>query len=160
GYTQGVKAVCPACEVHSKYAGATFDAFRDPAKGKTLAITEVSAGADVIFHASGATGHGVFEGARDAHVFAIGVDADQYDEMPGTVVTSMIKRLDVAVFDAIKSVTEHRFEGGVKVLGLKEGGIDWVHEGPHAALIPEEVKARVEALRQQIISGELRLEAP
>jgi basic membrane protein A len=160
GYTQGVHAVCPECEVHSGYAGATFDAFRDPAKGKTLAISEVSAGADVIFHASGATGHGVFEGARDAHIFAIGVDADQYDEMPGTIVTSMIKRLDVAVFDAIKSVTEHRFEGGVKVLGLKEGGIEWVHEGPHAALIPADVKARVEALRQQIISGELRLEVP
>ena len=160
GYTQGVKAVCPGCEVHSAYAGATFDAFRDPAKGKTLAISEVSAGADVIFHASGATGHGVFEGARDAHVFAIGVDSDQYDEMPGTVLTSMIKRLDVAVFDAIKSVTEHRFEGGVKVLGLKDGGIDWVHEGPHGALIPDDVKARVEALRQQIISGELHLEVP
>jgi basic membrane protein A and related proteins len=160
GYAQGVKSVCPACEVHSAYAGATFDAFKDPAKGKTLAISQVSAGADVIFHASGATGHGVFEGARDAHVLAIGVDADQYDEMPGTVVTSMIKRLDVAVFDAIKGVTEHRFEGGVTVLGLKEGGIDWVHDGPHAALIPDAVKARVESLRQEISSGELRVVLP
>jgi basic membrane protein A len=155
GYTQGVANVCPSCEVHSGYAGATFDAFRDPAKGKTLAISQVSAGGDVIFHASGATGHGVFEGARDAHIFAIGVDSDQYDEMPGTVVTSMIKRLDVAVFDVIKSVAEHRFEGGVKVLGVKDGGIDWVHEGPHSAMIPDDVKARVEVLRQQIISGDL-----
>jgi basic membrane protein A len=155
GYTQGVLQVCPACEVHSAYAGATFDAFKDPAKGKTLAISQVSAGADVVFHASGATGHGVFEGARDAHILAIGVDADQYDEMPGTVVTSMIKRLDVAVFDAIRSVVEHRFVGGPSVLGLKEAGIDWVHDGPHAALIPEDVKAKVEALRQQLISGAL-----
>ena len=86
------------------YAGATPDAFKDPAKGKPLAIGEAAAGADVIFHASGSTGHGVFEGAKEMHVLAIGVDADQHDEMPGVVVTSMVKRVDVAVFDAIEDV--------------------------------------------------------
>ena len=102
------------------------DAFKDPAKGKALAISEVSAGADVLFHASGATGHGVFEGAHDAHVWAIGVDADQYDEMPDTVLTSMTKSADVAVFDAIRAVGAGQFVGGMHVFGLNENGIDYV----------------------------------
>src|SRR5580693_5358671 len=109
GFGAGVLATCPACVVHVAYAGSTPDAFKDPAKGKALAISEIASGADVLFHASGATGHGVFEAARDAHVLAIGVDSDEYDDLPGTVVTSMVKRADVAVFDAIRAVVEHRF---------------------------------------------------
>jgi basic membrane protein A len=153
GYTAGVKAACPSCVVHAAYAGASPDAFRDPSKGKALAISEIAAGADVLYHASGATGHGVFEAAHDAHVSAIGVDADQYDEMPGTVITSMIKRGDVAVYDAIKSVVEHRFEGGMRELGLKEGALSYVRDGAHAAALSPEVKARVDALRDAVIAG-------
>lgn len=152
GYQQGVTAACPACVVHSAYAGPTPDAFRDPAKGKALANAEIAAGSDIIYHASGATGHGVFEAAADAHVLAIGVDADQYDEMPGTVVTSMIKRGDVAVFDIVKATIDGRFHGGMNVFGLEEAGVDYVHEGPHAAQIPDVVKAKVEALRADIIA--------
>ncbi len=151
GYEQGVKAACPSCEVHAAYAGPTPDAFRDPAKGKALANAQIAAGSDVIYHASGSTGHGVFEAAADAHVYAIGVDADQYDEMPGTVVTSMIKRGDVAVFDIVKAVVDGKFVGGMNVFGLKEAGLDYVHEGPHAAKIPEDVKAKVEALRRDVV---------
>ncbi len=157
GYIDGVHAVCAACQVHSGYAGATPDAFKDPAKGKMLAMGEIGAGADVIFHASGSTGHGVFEGARDRGVLAIGVDADQYDEMPGTVVTSMVKRVDVAVLDAIRSAVEQRFQGGMRVLSLADDGIDYVHEGPHGAGIPDDVKAKVEALRQEILAGRIRV---
>ncbi len=153
GYTAGVHATCAGCVVHAAYAGATPDAFKDPAKGKLLAVSEIAAGADVIFHASGATGHGVFEGAKSGGALAIGVDADQHDEMPGVVVTSMVKRVDVAVFEAIKSVVEHRFHGGVRPLGLAEHGVDWVHEGPHAAGLPKEVVAQVEALRAKVIAG-------
>jgi basic membrane protein A and related proteins len=151
GYAQGVKASCPGCVVHAAYAGPTPDAFRDPAKGKALANAQIAAGSDVIYHASGATGHGVFEAAADAHVMAIGVDADQHDEMPGTVVTSMIKRADVAVFDIVKATLEGRFVSGMNVFGLKEAGVDYVHEGPHAARIPEDVKSRVEALRADVV---------
>ena len=151
GYAQGVKAACPSCEVHAAYAGPTPDAFRDPAKGKALANAQIAAGSDVIYHASGSTGHGVFEAARDAHVLAIGVDADQYDEMPAAVVTSMIKRGDVAVFDIIKATIGGSFQGGMNVFGLKEAGVDYVHEGPHAAKIPEDVKAKVEALRADVV---------
>jgi basic membrane protein A len=153
GYEQGVKAACPECQVHSAYAGSTPDAFRDPAKGKALAISQIALGADVIYHASGATGHGVFEAAHDARVKAIGVDSDQFDEMPDVVVTSMVKRADVAVFDAIRDAVEGKFRGGMHVFGLKESGVDYVHEGPHARHLSHEVKARVESLRAEVVSG-------
>lgn len=155
GYEAGVKATCPTCVVHAAYAGTTPDAYRDPAKGKALAISQIASGADVVYHASGATGHGVFEAAREAKALAIGVDADQHDEMPGTVVTSMVKRADVAVFETIRAVHERRFAPGMKVFGLAEGGIDWVHEGPHAAGVPADVKTRVEALRADVASGKV-----
>jgi basic membrane protein A and related proteins len=153
GYVAGVEAACPDCAIEREYAGSTPDAFKDPARGKSLAAFEVAAGADVLFHASGATGHGVFEEAKDARVLAIGVDADQYDEMPGTVVTSMVKRVDVAVYEAIKDATHGTFRGGSRVFGLGDDGIDYVHEGPHAAKIPDAVKARVAALRAEVTSG-------
>jgi basic membrane protein A len=152
GYAEGVKASCPSCVVHAAYAGPTPDAFRDPAKGKALANAQIAAGSDVVYHAAGATGHGVFEAAADAHALAIGVDADQYDEMPGTVVTSMIKRGDVAVFDIVKATVDGTFHGGMNVFGLEEAGVDYVHEGPHAAHIPDAVKAKVEALRADVVA--------
>jgi basic membrane protein A len=153
GYFAGVAAACATCTVHSAYAGTTPDAFRDPAKGKALANAQIAAGSDVLYHASGSTGHGVFEAAKDAHKLAIGVDADQFDEMPGTVVTSMIKRGDVAVFDIVRDVVLGRFVGGMRVFGLADNGVDYVHEGPHAAAIPGEVRERVEALRREVVSG-------
>lgn len=155
GYAAGVAETCPTCIVQATYAGATPDAFKDPAKGKLLAIGEAAAGADVIFHASGSTGHGVFEGAKEMHVLAIGVDADQHDEMPGVVVTSMTKRVDVAVFDAVEDVLEGRFHGGIRALGLADHGVDWVHEGEHARALPPAVVARVEALRERIARGDI-----
>ncbi len=159
GYEAGVLAACPSCVVHSAYAGTTPDAFRDPAKGKALANAQIAAGSDVIYHASGSTGHGVFEAAKDAHALAIGVDADQYDEMPGTVVTSMIKRGDVAVFDIVRDVIEGRYQGGMRIFGLKEDGVDYVHEGPHAAGIPDDIKAKVAALREDVVAGRITVSA-
>jgi basic membrane protein A len=90
-------------------------------------------------------------------VLAIGVDADQYDDMPGTVVTSMIKRVDVAVFETIRSVLDGSFTGGVHAFGLKEQGIDYVHDGPHAQQIPPAVKERVAELRQDVIGGTIQV---
>jgi basic membrane protein A len=157
GYIAGVRAACPACVVHSVYVGTTPDAFKDPAKGKAIAIAEIAEGADVLYHAAGATGHGVFEAAHDARRFAIGVDADQWAEMPDTVVTSMVKRADVTVFDTIRAVAGGRFEGGMHVFGVKDGAIDYVHEGPHAALLPRDVVDRVEAMRAEVASGAVRV---
>ncbi len=159
GYGEGVRAACPSCVVHAGYAGTTPDAFRDPAKGKALANAQIAAGSDVIYHAAGATGHGVFEAAKDAHALAIGVDADQYDEMPGTVVTSMVKRADVAVFEIVKEAAEKRFRPGMRVFGLRESGVDYVHEGPHATGLPEAVKQKVETLREAVVRGEIKVSA-
>lgn len=155
GYAAGVREVCPTCKVDAAYAGSTPDAFRDPVKGKALAVSQASSGADVLYHASGTTGHGVFEAARDMGVVAIGVDSDQHDEMPGTVMTSMIKRGDVAVFDTVRAVIDGSFKGGLASFGLAEDGVGYVSEGPHAAAVPAEVKARVAALRERVVKGEI-----
>jgi len=157
GYAAGVHEVCPTCEVHAGYAGTTPDAFRDPVKGKALANSQIAAGADVVFHAAGTTGHGVFEAARDMGVWAIGVDSDQYDEMPGTVLTSMIKRGDIAVYDTIRDVTEGHFQPGLRSFGLSDEGVGYVEEGPHAAAIPDDVKKKVDALAVRVVRGEIKV---
>ncbi|MGZ3418953.1 MAG: BMP family lipoprotein [Polyangiales bacterium] len=157
GYRAGVGAVCPSCVLHVAYAGTTPDAFRDPAKGMAIALAQIAAGADVLFHASGSTGLGVFQAAKSAHVKAIGVDADQWEEAPGTVLTSMTKQAHVSVFDAIKATKEHTLPSGMRVLGLKEEGVDYVHDGPHAVLISPATKARVEALRHEVIAGHIEV---
>jgi basic membrane protein A len=157
GYRAGVAHACPSCVVHAAYAGTTPEAFRDPVKGKALAVAQISRGADVLYHASGTTGHGVFEAARDMGVQAIGVDSDQHDEMPGTVLTSMIKRGDVAVFDTVKAVAEGRFHGGLHSFGLAEEGVGYVSEGPHAAGITDDVRARVKDLEARIVRGEIQI---
>jgi len=157
GYARGAREVCPECRVHSGYIGPTPDAFRDPAKGKSVALTQVAAGADVLFHAAGASGHGGFEAAREGRALAIGVDSDQHDEMPGVVVTSMVKRGDVAVLEVVREVVEGRFRGGMHVLGVREGAIDYVRDGPHAEGLSAEVRARVAELESRIVSGELEI---
>ena len=152
GYRRGVMEVCPSCEVHVGYAGTTPEAFRDPAKGKAIGISQIREGADVLFHASGTTGHGVFEAARDMGAWAIGVDSDQHDEMPGTVLTSMIKRVDVAVFETIRAVGEGRFRAGLTSFGVSEDGVGYVSEGPHAEGVPAAVRERVAELRGKLMS--------
>jgi len=157
GFVAGVHAVDPKCEVLVKYAGNTGAAFKDPTKGKELALAEYHAGADIIFHASGSTGLGVFEAARELHKLAIGVDSDQYDEAPGFILTSMVKRVDTAVFETIQAVKEGRFTGGVRTLGLAEDGVKWVYDDRNKALIPDAVKARVDALQADIVAGKIHV---
>lgn len=159
GYRAGVQATCPTCVVHVAYAGTTPDAFRDPLRGKAITASQIASGADVIFHASGLTGSGVFEAARAEGKRAIGVDRDQYDESPGVVVTSMTKRVDTAVSEAIRSVIDGEFKPGVRSFGVREHGVDWVHEGPHAAGLKPATIAAVEALRARVESGEIRVPA-
>lgn len=163
GYRAGVREACPGCTVYAAYAGSTPSAFRDPAAGEALAMAQFGQGVGVIFHASGTTGHGVFVAAQRLGRLAIGVDADQYDEMPAVVLTSMLKRVDVAVFETLQDAARGRFErgeAGVRSFGVRDGGLDWVHAGPHARHLRPDTIARVEALRQRIARGELRVEAP
>ncbi|MFI5246724.1 MAG: BMP family protein [Gemmatimonadales bacterium] len=155
GYRAGVKEVCPGCEVVVQYAGVTPDAFRNPGRGKELALSQYQQGVNVIYHASGSTGLGVFEAARSMNRYAIGVDADQYSEAPGHVLTSMVKRVDNAVYDAILRVKEGRFTGGIYNFGLAEDGVGYVYDAHNRALIPDAVHARVEALRGEIVAGRI-----
>jgi basic membrane protein A len=157
GYKAGVKAVCPDCRVIAQYAGVTPDAFRNPGKGKELALSQYNQGVDVIFHASGSTGLGVFEAARATGKLAIGVDADQYGEAPGYVLTSMVKGVDNAVFDAIERVQDGTFHGGVYWFGLKENGVRYVYDEHNRNLIPDSVRTRVEQLKSEIIAGRIQV---
>ena len=158
GYRAGVAAVKPNARVIVKYAGSTGSAFKDPTKGKELGLSEYHQGADIIFHASGSTGLGVFEAARELKKLAIGVDSDQYDEAPGVVLTSMVKHVEVAVFNTIRDAQAGSFTGGIKVFGLAEDGVGWVYDDRNRALIPDAVKARVDSLRDEIVAG--RITAP
>jgi basic membrane protein A and related proteins len=155
GYKAGVKYVCSDCSVIAQYAGVTPEAFRNPGKGKELSLSQFQQGVRVIFHAAGSTGLGVFEAARASKALAIGVDADQYSEAPGYVLTSMVKGIDEAVFDAIRSVKEGRFTGGVRQLGLAEKGVGYVYDANNKALIPDSVRSRLLALEADIIAGRI-----
>ena len=158
GYRAGVTAVRPNAKVIVKYAGSTGTAFKDPTKGKELALSEYHQGADIIFHASGSTGLGVFEAGRELKKLAIGVDSDQYDEAPGVVLTSMVKHVEVAVFNTIRAAQAGQFQGGIKVFGLAEDGVGWVYDDRNKGQIPDAVKAKVDSLRGEIVAG--RIVAP
>jgi basic membrane protein A len=123
GYRQGARHACPTCRVLAQYAGVTPEAFRNPVRGKELALSQYGQGADVIFQAAGSTGLGVFEAARDTGRLVIGVDADQHAEAPGHVLTSMVKGVDRVVFDQIRRVAAGTFRGGVFTYGLAEDGM-------------------------------------
>jgi basic membrane protein A len=155
GYRAGVKYVCPDCTVIAQYAGVTPEAFRNPGKGKELALNQYQQGVNVIYHASGATGIGVFEAARQTGKYAIGVDADQYDEAPGHVLTSMVKGIDVAVFDMIQRVKAHTFKGGIYTFGLAQNGVGYVYDEHNRALIPDSVRTRLERIKADIIAGKI-----
>lgn len=155
GYRAGVLAVRPDAKVLITYAGVTGDAFKNPAKGKELALAQIDNGADVIFHASGSTGLGVFEAVRSRNKLAIGVDSDQSEVAPDHCLTSMVKKVDVAVFDAISRARDGKFTGGILSEGLKEGGVDYVSNERNARWITPEIKARVEELRREIVEGRI-----
>src|SRR3954447_18370226 len=155
GYRAGVKHVCPDCSVIAQYAGVTPEAFRNPGKGKELALNQYQQGVNIIFHASGSTGLGVFEAARQTGKYAIGVDADQYGEAPGRILTSMVKGIDVAVFEMIKRARDHTFTGGIYTFGLPENGVGYVYDEHNRPLIPDSIRQRVEQLKAEIIAGRI-----
>ncbi len=156
GYVAGVKSVCSDCEVLSQYAGSTPDAFNDPARGKEIALQQINRGADIIYHASGATGAGLFEAASEQKIFAIGVDSNQAELNPDApILTSMVKRVDNAVFQTIKAARNGNFPGGeVQEFGLEDNGVSLAPFGRFDDMVPQEVKDQVDQARQNIISGE------
>ncbi|MDB4947793.1 MAG: basic rane lipoprotein [Gemmatimonadetes bacterium] len=159
GYTAGVREVCPDCVVTVDYAGKTPAAFNDPARGRALALAQYASGVDVIFHASGGTGAGVFSAAREAPPgrWVIGVDVDQSAEAPGRVLTSVTKNLDVSVFGLIRDVKAGTFHGGLVSQGLADGAVGYVYDARNKPLIPDSAYYRVETLRQAIVAGLIKV---
>ncbi len=155
GYLAGAKRVCPECQVVVQYAGVTPEAFRNPGKGKELALSQYQHGVDIIYHASGSTGLGVFEAARALKKRAIGVDSDQWAEAPGVVMTSMVKRVDTVAYEAIAQVKAKNFRGGLHQYGLAEDGVGYVYDDHNRADIAPQVRQRVEELKAAIIAGEI-----
>jgi basic membrane protein A and related proteins len=157
GYTAGAKAVKPDIKVATKYLTQPpdFSGFGDPAKGKTAAEGMYQAGADVVYQAAGGSGGGVFEAAKAANAMAIGVDSDQAktaaEDVRDVIITSMLKKVDVAVFDFIKSVTEDAFKAGEVVYDLKKDGVGYSTTGGHV----DDIKAQLEDYKAKIVSGEI-----
>jgi len=157
GYEAGVHHVCPTCRVLAAYAGTEPKAFADAPLGQELGAAQYEQGADIIFTAAGKTGDGVFAAARQRGMRAIGVDSDQWAMAPCCIVTSMIKRVDVAVVEIVKDVIAHRFKGGIHELGLAENGVGFVSDEHNRAMLPLEVVEQVTKLRDQIIAGTIEV---
>jgi basic membrane protein A and related proteins len=144
-------------EVFQAMTGTTPVAWNDPTKGGELAQSQFDRGADVVYHAAGGTGLGVIRAAADAGKFAIGVDSNQNGVAPGTVLTSMVKRVDIAAYDTLKSAKDGTFKGGVNVLGIAEGGVDWAVDEHNAKLITPAVREAVEEARKKITAGQIKV---
>ena len=155
GYRAGARAVHPEIEVMVDYAGVTPQAFSDPARGKELALAQYNRGADVILAAAGATSLGILEVAKEKDKFIIWVDANGNHLAPGLVLTSMIKGVELSVYQTIQSVVEGNFAGGTTIYGLKEGGIQYIVDEDNRSLLSEELLNRVEDLKTKIIAGEI-----
>jgi basic membrane protein A len=157
GYEAGVKHVCKECVVTSAYAGSTFTAFTDAPKGQELAAAQFGQGADVIFHASGKTGDGVFAAARQRRKLVIGVDRDQHSSAPCCVLTSMLKRVDVAVVEVVRAVVTGEFKGGVIDHGLADGAIGFVDNEDNKILLRREVAAKARKIAEEIVAGTIKV---
>jgi len=152
GYEQGAKFANPKAEVFQNMTGTTGAAWNDPARGGELAKAQFAKGADVVFAAAGGTGVGVYQAAKDSGKLAIGVDSNQNHLQPGTMLTSMLKRVDVAVYNVAKG-----HKSGLSVLGLKEGGVDYAMDTNNEKLVTADMKKKVESAKADIISGKIKV---
>jgi basic membrane protein A len=155
GYEAGARKVNPQATVTVNYVGITGEAWNNPPKGKELALSQYDSGVDIIFAAAGASGLGVFDAAEEKHKFAIGVDANQDWTKPGLILTSMLKRVDQAVFAAIADAQAGKFTGGVKKFGLANHGIDYSFDEYNAKILTEQVRQRADELKAEIIAGKI-----
>ncbi len=150
GYEQGARYGNPKVQVLWAMTGTTNAAWTDPARGAELTRTQAAQGADVMFAAAGTTGLGALQAAADLGLLGIGVDSNQNGLHPGRMLTSMLKRTDVAVFQAFQGV-----QPGVTTLGLKEGGLDLAFDEHNAKLVTPAMRARVETAKADIVAGRL-----
>lgn len=157
GYVQGAKSVSADVNVIQNMTGTTPSAWNDPVKGGELTRAQIDQGADVVYHAAGGTGRGVLQAAADAGVLGIGVDSNQNHLFPGSVLTSMLKRVDVAVYNAFTDGTSGKFTTGFNVLGLAEGGVGYALDDNNKELLTEDMLNAVNAAAEKIKSGELQV---
>ena len=155
GYKQGVKFANPAAEVFENMTGTTGAAWNDPVKGGELAKSQIDRGADVIYHAAGATGVGVLRAASDAGKLGIGVDSNQNALYPGKVLTSMLKRVDTATFKTFSDAKAGAWKSGVSVLGLKEDGVGWALDANNKPLVTAEEKDALDKATNDIVAGKI-----
>lgn len=159
GFTQGAKFVNPDIKVLVTYVSVTGDGFKNPGKAEEIAISQYSKGADIIYHASGLSGIGLFKAAKENKKLAIGVDMDQYKEAEGFVLTSMVKIVDEMIYQTISDFKNGSFKGGVKSLGLKEKGVGYVYDDNNKNLILPAYKEKLDDITKKINSGEIKVSA-
>lgn len=158
GYSNGARYVNQNVQVDVGYVGLTPDAFKNPAKAKELALGQYSKGIDIVYQASGASGLGVFEAARQEKKLVIGTDQNQESEAPGLVLTSMVKAVDQSVFKTISDVKNNSFKGGkVNVYGVGEHDTDYIYNDNNKSFITDDIRQKVEEIRKKIMSGEIKI---
>ena len=157
GYEQGVKAANPKAEVLANMTGTTPAAWSDPTRGGELAKNQFSRGVDVVFAAAGGTGVGVYQAAKDQGKLAIGVDSNQNHLHPGTMLTSMVKRVDVAIYTLAMSAKNGTWKTGTTVLGLKEQGVGLAMDANNEKLVSAEVKKKLATAEADIVAGKIKV---
>ncbi|WP_347355983.1 BMP family ABC transporter substrate-binding protein [Bdellovibrio sp.] len=155
GYIAGAKYVNPKINFTENYVGVTGEAWNNPAKAKELALAQIAKGSDVIFVAAGASNSGVFDAVEEKKKFAIGVDSNQNWIKPGIILTSMMKAVDVAVYDTIKETQAGKFTAGVVHYGLKNEGVNYTLDKYNEKLITPDMKKKVEEIKKKIIAGQI-----
>ncbi len=157
GYVQGVKHANGSTKVIQNMTGTTPSAWNDPSRGAELTRGQFDQGVDVVYAAAGGTGVGVYQAAKDAGKLAIGVDSNQNYLHPGTMLTSMLKRVDVAAFDTFMTVKNGTWKPGIKVMGLAENAIDWALDEHNMSLVSDGMKSKVNQAKADIISGKIKV---
>lgn len=165
GYEEGAKSVNPNATIIANYVGVTDSAWNNPGKGKELALNQINNRADVIFTAAGNSGLGAFDAVEqfgknsdnEANKFVIGVDSNQNGQKPGFVLTSMVKRVDNAVYDVVKEVLGGNFKGGFHTFGLEKDGVAYAMDDNNKSLISPEILQRVEEAKGKIVAGEIKV---
>jgi basic membrane protein A len=155
GYAAGARKVNPNVKVVANYVGVTSEAWNNPPKAKELAVSQYGSGVDVIFGAAGASGAGIFDAAEEKKKFAIGVDSNQNWIKPGYVLTSMLKRIDTAVFNAIQDAKNGKFAGGTQRFGLNNQGVDYAVDANNEKILASDVRKRADAIKADIVSGKI-----
>lgn len=157
GFEAGAKKVNPKIEIFSHYVGITPDAWNNPPKAKELALAQYAQGADIIFAAAGASGSGVFDAAEEKQKLAIGVDSNQNWIKPGRILTSMLKRVDTAVFLTCSDLYSEAFTPGVHRYGLLNGGVDYSLDEHNAKIITFEIRRKIDQLKEDIMHKKIQV---